>query len=170
MIDRPAGAAAHAPLRLSGRATVTAEVAVLANPVARGAVLKDSDLLIERRARAEIGRGAVTDRAQAIGLAARDALEPGRPLRAAQLMKPEMIQRHEQVTIVYEVPGITLTVRGKAAEGGAEGDVIAVLNEQSKRTIQGLIVGPGRVVINTKAPRIAANLAPSEPAAEGKAH
>ena len=31
------------------------------------------------------------------------------------------------------MPGIMLTVRGKAIEGGAEGDVISVLNEQSKR-------------------------------------
>jgi flagellar basal body P-ring formation protein FlgA len=169
VIALPAGASARAPLRLAGRATVTAQVAVLANPIARGAVLKESDVLIEKRARAEIGRGAITDRAQAVGLAARNALEPGRPLRAAQLMKPEMIQRNEQVTLVYQVPGIMLTVRGKAAEGGAEGDVISVLNEQSKRTIQGVIVAPGRVAIDARAPRIAANLAPSEPAAKGKA-
>ena len=64
------------------------------------------------------------------------------------------------MTLVYEVPGITLTVRGKAAEGGAEGDVISVLNEQSKRTVQGVVVGPGRVIISTGSPRLAANLPP----------
>jgi flagellar basal body P-ring formation protein FlgA len=165
----PSGAGARAPLRLSGRATVTMDVAVLANPVARGAVLKESDVLIERRPRAGVARGTITDRAQAVGLAARDALEPGRPLRAAQLMKPEMVQRHEQVTLIYEVPGIILTVRGKAAEGGAEGDTISVLNEQSKRTVQGVITGPGRVVVNTGAPRLAANLAPGAPDAKAKA-
>ena len=65
------------------------------------------------------------------------------------------------MTLIYEVPGIMLTVRGKAAEGGAEGDVISVVNEQSKRTVQGLVVGPGRVVISTGSPRLAANLAPA---------
>jgi flagella basal body P-ring formation protein FlgA len=168
VIAPPAGGGARAPLQLSGRATVTMEVAVLANPVARGAVLKDSDVQLERRPRAEIGRGAVTHRAQAVGLAARDALEPGRPLRLAQLMKPALVQRNEQVTLIYEVPGITLTVRGKAAEAGAEGDTISVLNEQSKRTIQGVIVGPGRVVVSGKTPRLAANLAPSGSAAEAR--
>ena len=73
-------------------------------------------------------------------------------------MKPELVQRNETVTLVYQVPGIMLTVRGKATEGGAEGDVISVLNEQSKRTVQGVIVGPGRVVISTVARRLAANL------------
>ena len=170
VIELPAGTNALAPLRLSGHATPTAEVVVVANEVAQGAVLKDADILIERRARAEIGRDVVRDREQAVGLAARNALEPGRPLRTAQLMKPELIQRSEQVTLVYEVPGITLTVRGKAVEGGSEGDVISVLNEQTKRTIQGVIVGPGRVLIDARGPHIAANLPPSESDTKIKAH
>ena len=64
-------------------------------------------------------------------------------------MKPALVQRDESVTLMYEVPGVRLTVRGKAGEPGAEGDVISVLNEQSKRTVQGVVVGPGRVVIST---------------------
>jgi flagella basal body P-ring formation protein FlgA len=42
------------------------------------------------------------------------------------------------------------------------GDVISVLNEQSKRTVQGVIIGPGRVIISTGSPRLAANLPPSQ--------
>ena len=55
-------------------------------------------------------------------------------------MKPELVQRNETVTIIYEVPGIVLTMRGKAQEAGAEGDVISVLNVQSKRTVQGTVI------------------------------
>ena len=89
-------------------------------------------MVVERRPRAEIGRDIITDRDQAVGLAARSAMQPGRPLRIADLMKPELVQRNETVMLVYEVPGIMLTVRGKAAEGGAEGDVIS----RAQRTIQ----------------------------------
>jgi flagella basal body P-ring formation protein FlgA len=73
------------------------------------------------------------------------------------------------VTLVYEVPGITLTVRGKATEGGAEGDVISVLNEQSKRTVQGVVSGPGRVIISTGSPRFAANIPPARNASNADA-
>jgi len=72
-------------------------------------------------------------------------------------MKPDLVQRNDTVTIVYEVPGVVLTVRGKAADGGAEGDVINVINEQSKRTLQGVIVGPGRVAISNGSPRVASD-------------
>ena len=159
-LDLPTGATTRGTLRLSGRAAATVEVVTLARSVVRGEVIKSADLVIERRPRAEIGREVVGNIDQAIGFAARDAMQPGKPLRSADLMKPELVQRNETVTLVYQVPGITLTVRGKAAEGGAEGDVIAVLNEQSKRTVQGVVVGPGRVIISTGSPRLAANLQP----------
>jgi flagella basal body P-ring formation protein FlgA len=160
-LEIPTGAANRGMLRLYGRATATVDVVTLLRPVERGGVVKDGDVQIERRPRAEIGRDIVTDPEQVIGLAARNTLQTGRTLRLADLMKPEVVQRNEAVTLIYEVPGIMLTVRGKAAEAGAEGDVINVLNEQSKRTVQGTVAGPGRVVINTGSPRLAANLPPS---------
>jgi flagellar basal body P-ring formation protein FlgA len=162
MLEIPTGAANRGILRLSGRAAATAEVVTLLRPVDRNAVIREADVQIERRPRAEVSRDLVTDREQAIGFAARANLQAGRPLRAADLMKPELVQRNETVTLVYEVPGIVLTVRGKAVEGGAEGDVISVLNEQSKRTVQGVVVGPGRVVVSTGSGRLAANIAPTQ--------
>ena len=159
-LDMPTGATSRGTLRLSGRAAATAEVVTLIRPVERGEILKSADVLIERRPRADIGRDIINDQDKAVGLAARAALQPGRPLRVADLMRPELVQRNETVTLLYEVPGITLTVRGKAIEGGAEGDVISVLNEQSKRTVQGVVASPGRVIISTGSPRLAANLPP----------
>jgi flagella basal body P-ring formation protein FlgA len=81
-------------------------------------------------------------------------------------MKPELVARNETVTLIFEIPGILLTVRGKALDSGAEGDVISVLNEQSKRTVQGVVVGPGRVMMSTRQPKLAANLTPSNAAAQ----
>lgn len=157
----PNGPASRFALRLSGRATAMVEVATAAATVARGATLKAADIQMERRPRAGLGPDVITDREKAVGMAARTSLEPGRPLRAAELMKPLVVERNEQVTLVYRMPGIMLTVRGKAAEGGAVGDTISVLNEQSKRLIQGEVAGPGHVVVNTRARQLAAN-SPSE--------
>jgi flagella basal body P-ring formation protein FlgA len=162
LLEVPTGATNRGILRLSGRAAATVDVVTVIRPIERGTVLQEEDVQVERHPRAELTRDMVGDRDQAIGFSARANLQPGRPLRSADLMKPEMIQRNETVTIVYEVPGIVLTVRGKAVDGGAEGDVINVLNEQTKRTVQGVVVGPGRVVISTKAPRLAANIVPTQ--------
>ena len=162
MLEMPAGAAKRTAIRLSGRAVATVEVATVTRTIERGGVLRDSDVLMDRRPRAEIGRDVITRREQAISFAARNSLQPGRPLRLVDLSKPDLVQRNETVTLVYEVPGIVLTVRGKAADGGAEGDTISVLNEQSKRTVQGTIIGPGRVLVSNGSRRLASNNASRE--------
>jgi flagella basal body P-ring formation protein FlgA len=159
-LDLPTGAATRGTLRLTGRAAATAEVVTLTRAVERGEVLKAADVVVERRPRASVTRDMLTNADLALGFAARATMQAGRPLRAADLMRPELVQRNETVTLVYQVPGIMLTVRGKATEAGAEGDVISVLNEQSKRTVQGVVAGPGRVVVSTGSPRLAANLPP----------
>jgi flagella basal body P-ring formation protein FlgA len=71
-------------------------------------------------------------------------------------MKPELVRRNEIVMLMYQVPGIMLTVRGRATEGGAEGDVIGVLNQHTKRVVHGTVIGSGRVMIGTGARQMAA--------------
>lgn len=134
-------------LRYVGTIRETLEVPVLTRPINRGDIIKDADVAFERRARADVAADVIAAPESVVGLAARQALRAGVPLRRTEIVRPEVIKRGELVTIVYEVPGILLTIRGKAMEGGAEGDVINVLNTQSKRTIQGIVSGPGRVSI-----------------------
>jgi len=159
-LDLPTGATTRGTLRLSGRAAATAEIVTLARSIDRGEVINASDVAVERRPRAEVGRELLRNVDRVVGFAARAPLRPGQPLRAADLMKPEVVQHNETVTLIYEMPGLRLTVRGKAVDGGAVGDTIGVLNEQSKRTVQGVVVGPGRVIVRTGEPRLAANLPP----------
>jgi flagellar basal body P-ring formation protein FlgA len=120
---------------------------VTTHALAAAAIVKDADLAVERRPKAKVGSDALGSAHDAIGFAVRAGIRAGAPLRRADLMKPQMVHRDDSVTLVYEVPGILLTTRGKALEAGAEGDVINVLNVQSKRTVQGTVTGPNRVSI-----------------------
>jgi flagella basal body P-ring formation protein FlgA len=143
----PGSAIIRKPLRFTGSIVETVEVAVTTHTLAAGAIVKEADLAIERRPKAKVGSDALGSTHDAIGFAVRSGLRAGMPLRRADLMKPQMVHRDDNVTLVYEVPGILLTTRGKALEAGAEGDVINVLNVQSKRTVQGTVTGPNRVSI-----------------------
>ena len=136
-------------LRLTGMAVETTELPVLARAIGRGEIINDSDLAMERRPKSDAGGDVAIANSEIVGKAARRAMRPGQSLHQADLMRPELVQRNEAVTIVYQTPGMTLTVRGKAMAGGAEGDVIDVTNTQSKRTIQAKVIGPGRVSIAT---------------------
>ena len=145
----------RAGLRFTGTVTETAEAAMLTRSLRIGEVIKASDVTIGRRPKSELRGGDNIGLDQAVGMAAKVALRNGQALRTDDLIKPQIVQRNEAVTIYYEVPGIMLTVRGKAVEGGAMGDVVGVLNIQSNRTVQATVIGPGRVTIAAPGPLVA---------------
>lgn len=147
--------ARRSTLRFTGTVTETVEAATLTRALRPGEIIKASDVSIERRPKNEL-RGDAAAASQAVGLAAKVALRNGQALRMDDLTRPQIVQRNESVTIYYEVPGIMLTVRGKAIEAGAMGDVVGVLNIQSNRTVQATVIGPGRVTIAAMMPLMAA--------------
>jgi flagellar basal body P-ring formation protein FlgA len=135
--------------RYTGALVEMADATVLVRPLGRGEVLRNSDLVVERRPKSEVGSDSIDSLDQAIGFAARQAFQPGRILKRGDLVKPDLVKRDEPVTIIFEAPGITLTMRGKALETGAAGDLVNVLNVQSKRNIQGYVSGPARVTVSS---------------------
>jgi flagella basal body P-ring formation protein FlgA len=143
-------------LRFTGTAIETVEAAVLARNVERNEVLKGSDVVVERRPKAEVGAD-VAARDRAVGMQARRQLRAGQALKTADLAKPDLVQRDQNVTLIYEAAGLYLTIRGKALDGGTEGDVVNVLNLQSKRTVSGVVTGRGQVSISVATPRLPAS-------------
>lgn len=158
--------AGHRPMRWTGTAFPTIAAVTVVRSVGRGEIVRRDDVTIERRPKTQTDRDTVAAIDAVIGRAARQPLRVGNVVRGSDLMKPEVVQRDASVTLVYAAPGITLTVRGKANEAGAEGDIISVTNLQSKRVIQGTVTADGSVIVHPTTPRIIANL---EPAAERRA-
>ncbi len=150
-----AGVTANA--RLFGSAFATTEVVTLTRSLARGEIIKAGDIAVQRVPRTRLTGDTITDPEQAIGLALRTSAVPDRPLRNAELMKPELVQRGEHVTVTYQMPGVMLSVRGKATEGGALGDTVDVVNMQSNRTLRGTIIGRGEVAVISMRPRLIAS-------------
>ncbi|MDB5657201.1 MAG: flagella basal body P-ring formation protein FlgA [Tardiphaga sp.] len=140
-------------LRFTGSAVETVEAAVLARSVDSKEVLKSSDVITERRPKSEVGAD-VASRDRAVGMQVRRQMRVGQALRVADLAKPDLVTRDQAVTLVYESSGLYLTIRGKAIENGTEGDVVNVLNLQSKRTVAGVVVGRGQVAVSVPAPRL----------------
>ena len=135
-------------LRFTGSVVETTETAVPTRNFERGEVLKPDDVVIERRPKAEAGSDLAT-RDRAVGMQARKQLRAGQPLKLADIGKPDLVLRDQNVTLTFETAGLYLTIRGKAMENGTEGDVVNVVNLQSKRTVAGVVVGRGQVAVAT---------------------
>jgi flagella basal body P-ring formation protein FlgA len=93
----------------------------------------------------------------------RRQLRAGQALRVADLVKPDLVTRDQNVTLIYRTSGLYLTIRGKAIDGGAEGDVVNVMNLQSKRAVSGVVTGRGEVSISVATPRAAPTADATDP-------
>jgi flagellar basal body P-ring formation protein FlgA len=146
------GSAIARKLRFTGSIGETFEALVPTRAIAQGEVMRASDLEPARRPKSEGAPNVVREAEQAVGMVAKRPLRAGQAVRESDFAKQEMVARNETVTISYEVPGITVSIRGQALEPGAQGDLINVLNVQSKKTLQATVTGRGRVSVgNTPA-------------------
>ncbi|MEI2383871.1 flagellar basal body P-ring formation chaperone FlgA [Breoghania sp. JC706] len=145
----------NARFTVFGVARETAEIVTFAKRIARGETVSAHDLETIRVPKTALRDDTVTDPANIIGMAVRRPMAPGRPLASRDFEEPLAVERRSKVIITYKVAGLTLTVQGEAMADGTKGDVIDVLNIQSRRTIQAVVTGPGRVSVQPRTARIA---------------
>lgn len=132
------------PVRVTGRAFATVEVPVLARTIPAGTEISGNDIEWVSHRSDRLRPDAVLDPEAIIGHEARRALRPGEPLRSYDLQRPLMVERGELVTLLFEAPGIQLSVRARAMEDASDGELARFVNLQSNRTVEALVDGPGR--------------------------
>ena len=149
-------------LHLRGTVTETATVATLVRPLQRGDIVTVEDIQIERQPRARVAgsRSGSVDPRDYVGQQARRALRAGQPIGLGDFARPQVVARGDTVTLIFRTTAIQVATRGQAQQGGAIGELIAVVNPQSKRTVHAVVTAPGRVEVSTPSTTVAA-LAPT---------
>lgn len=148
VVELPAGDPRAHRLRVSGRIYEIVEVPVLARSVSRNAVIGNQDIKWMKMRSDRLGTGVVTDADGVVGMAARRSLRAGEPVRARDLERPSLVSRGDAVTMIMHTPFMTLTAVGRALEDGAEGEVVRIRNERSRKTVLGRVTEPRTVVVD----------------------
>ncbi len=120
---------------------VGADSLVATRPIRAQAMITADDVTLVA---ADIA-GALTEVAAAVGLEARVVIYPGRPVRAADLGPPALVERNQIVALAYRSGGLAILTEGRALARGGVGDVIKVMNLSSRATVTGQIGPDGRV-------------------------
>jgi len=66
-------------------------------------------------------------------------------LIARDVGPPHLVRRGHPVELIYVRPGLRISALGVAQEDGALGDLVRVMNAESRRQLQGVVSGPGEV-------------------------
>ena len=92
--------------------------------------------------------GALTTLDAALGQEVKEIIYPGRPVMTGNLDAPVLIQRNQNVSLIYQAGPLAIFAMGRALSAGAAGEVIKVMNTSSHATVQGLIDADGSVHVS----------------------
>jgi len=133
---------------VSGTAYPVIDVPALAHDMQAGETVQASSLATIEVPAARTMASLVTAANTLVGQVTRRNLRSGTPLFAYDFSKPVVVRKGDLVTIVLEYPGIQLSAQGQATANAGKGDVIALLNTNSRRLVEARITGPGMAVIS----------------------
>jgi flagellar basal body P-ring formation protein FlgA len=142
-------------LSLSGTAVEMVDIVALSQPLRRGDILKEGDLTKIRLARKKAPAGALMDSAEIVGKEARTNLRANAPISRKDFQRPILIRKREKITVTFDMPGMKLTSRAIAMDDGAKGDVIDIMNVQSRRIVPATVTSRGRVIAVSANPIVA---------------
>ncbi len=145
--------------RYVGRITEVVEVPVLRTTIERGQRISRSDVELRRLSRARVNASVILNANSIIGHAATRKLKAGVTVRKRDIRQIRMVKKSATITIVYKIPGLSLSTRGRAIQHGSRGDTIMVMNLRSRKMIEAEVIGPDTVRAITSAPRQTAALA-----------
>lgn len=137
---------------LHGRVFATARVPVLRRAVNAGEIVRANDVEFAH-VREDAGRrDTIVDPQRLIGQTARVRLREREPVREGDVRAPTLVTRNASVTIILQAGNLQLSAQGRATEDGARGDTIRVINVQSNRTIEAVVIGSDTVAVQIARP------------------
>ncbi len=122
-------------------------VAVVNRPLARGIPINKSDISFEKRELSRLTSGYFETITGLVGHSPRRSLSKGSIVSPRDLAIQKVIRKGSSVSIVAETNGITVRMPGKALTDAGKGDQIKVENLSSRRTVIGIVLGPGIVEV-----------------------
>ncbi|GBF49285.1 flagella basal body P-ring formation protein FlgA [Leptospira ryugenii] len=109
-------------------------------------VLQDTD--VERKSFFTSDNRIEYEEESPIGKTALIALASGVPLQKKQTRSLHMVERGQEVQLVYTIGSLYLKIKTRALESGNEGDKILLLNLSSQSKIKGTVQSPGVCILS----------------------
>jgi flagella basal body P-ring formation protein FlgA len=91
--------------------------------------------------------GGLTSIEDAVGQEARVTLYPGRPILAAQIGEPAMVERNQLVRMTYASGALNISTEGRALDRASIGEPVRVMNLASRQVVSGAVAADGSLVV-----------------------
>lgn len=138
------------PLRkiaVNGKIKRIVQVPVLKTTMRNGDIIAQSDITYVSLYLNEVRRDYLLKNSELIGKTPQRVTFAGKPIGESDLEMPVLVNRGENVTLIYKTGILQLTAEGRALRNGAQGDHIKVVNSTSGKTVNGIVGSQGIVYV-----------------------
>lgn len=149
IITAPAGDPKAKRTRVTGRVHQTTEIPALTKRMRSGEVIGPRDIQWIRVRSKRLNKDALLDAGDLIGKTPKRFVRAGIPIRASEVRRPILVPKNGLVTMILQMPYMTLTAQGKALEDGSDGDVIRISNSKSHQVVEAMVTGANRVSVRS---------------------
>ena len=134
-------------VRVSGKLHQMSEIPVLSRRVLKDEIITKRDIKWIRTRSDRLQKDTLTNIADLVGKTPKRGLRAGYPVRISQVRRPLLVTKGSLVTLVLRVPNMLLTAKGRALDGGSDGDTIRISNSQSNTIVEAVITGFNKVSV-----------------------
>ncbi|MFM8700365.1 MAG: flagellar basal body P-ring formation chaperone FlgA [Hyphomicrobiales bacterium] len=147
------------PIEVRGTVRLLQLAYIATRDIERGIVIGGSDYRTEYQPLSEVEMSSELDPVSPLGMVLNRNIRSGERIPTAELVAETQVEKNANVLVRYERAGLMISMRGKALQSGSMGDVISVMNPQSKRTLEAIVTGKGRVSVKSDtSTNLAANI------------
>lgn len=134
-------------LRVWGYVEAEVPVVVAKRNIRCRAIITKEDVALKREPLSRLPQDVIFSLKDAIGKEARVSLKMGSVLRLSYVQAPVIIRRNQEVTIIARGKYVIVRAKGKALENGRLGEIIRVMNVDSKKQIWARVISPEEVEV-----------------------
>jgi flagella basal body P-ring formation protein FlgA len=133
---------------------VVAPVVVALRSLARGAVLREGDVALQRVSAVDKVPGTLHSLEEAIGHELVRAVGAGLPVTSDTLRAPLSVHRGEVVTVLARAGGVRIRTNARARDEGSVGELVAVESLANRSTYYARVTGNREVEVYARPPQV----------------
>lgn len=139
---------AHHEVKLTGWVDVFSPVVCAARNLKKGDILKEDDVILERKNTSRMPAAVLSNVDAVRGLTAKHSIREGTSLKAWMVERSPILVKGDLVTILAELGSIRITAPGKIMEKGYPGELIRVQNAMSRKEIYARVINNSTVTVD----------------------
>jgi len=134
--------------RVSGHVFHLIDVPVLSQRLNKGDIISKRDIEYITLREDDLTTNILTNAQNLIGQTPRRGISASRPIKASDVHAPLIVKKGDLVIMILKKGSLSLTTKGKALDNGAKGDMVRILNTNSRQTIEAQVTGPQKVTVS----------------------